>query len=51
LAEVVGEEAGEQQLLGLLKPRLERGVENLAGRQNGRQRKKQWASASSASSK
>ena len=27
-----------------------RGLENLAGRQNGRQRKKQWASANSAGS-
>jgi hypothetical protein len=51
LAEVVRRRTGKQELLALLKPLPGRGIENLAGRQNGRQRKKQWASASFASFK
>ena len=46
----LGEEpANEQELLALLKPCPDE-VEDLAGRQNGWQRKKQWASAGFASS-
>jgi putative SOS response-associated peptidase YedK len=41
--------ANEQELLALLKPCPDEALKNLAGRQDGRQRKKQWTSANSAS--
>jgi hypothetical protein len=39
------EPASERELLTLLKPCPDEALKNLAGRQNGWQRKKQWASA------
>jgi hypothetical protein len=43
------EQTNEKELLALLKPCPDEALKILAGRQNGRQRKKQWASANFAS--
>jgi hypothetical protein len=47
----LGRRSGKRaRIIGITQSMPGRGIENLAGRQNGRQRKKQWTSANFAGS-